>query len=272
VTIDPKGKGLVYDRAYSRWLPVPRNAVAPDGRHYVYRESDDPSFPAARIHMVNVIDGADRVFTLPAPSLPGLYVVLDYAGEGVYLTSGWEGPLAGVWVLNPTTGSLLQRSSVIDVQARAGEGEVWVGAVNQQDPNSLQGYGQQANEIRSLDLATGEPTTWFYRPASLVTVVGSDIRGRPVLSVFGGKDRAVSEDLPAELLLLTGINSAETIYRGSAQMVGQLAGDRYHFKRTPLGDSHGIWFGSDRGIYFFTEMGGLRKVSNQPGSPAGFCA
>src|SRR5690348_18235186 len=26
--------GAYYDRAYTQWLPAPRNAVSPDGRHY----------------------------------------------------------------------------------------------------------------------------------------------------------------------------------------------------------------------------------------------
>ena len=36
-------------------------------------------------------------------------------------------------------------------------------------------------------------------------------------------------------------------------------------------DSHGVWFGSQQGIYLYSSSGGLQKVSNQPGYPANGC-
>jgi hypothetical protein len=39
----------------------------------------------------------------------------------------------------------------------------------------------------------------------------------------------------------------------------------------PIADSHGIWFGSQQGIYLYSDNIGLQKVSDQPGCPANGC-
>ena len=58
--------GLYYERAYSRWLPVRRNAVSPDGTHYAYTDRPvmtQQSPPArATTHVVAVQTGAELAF------------------------------------------------------------------------------------------------------------------------------------------------------------------------------------------------------------------
>jgi hypothetical protein len=38
-----------------------------------------------------------------------------------------------------------------------------------------------------------------------------------------------------------------------------------------IADSHGVWFGGPQGIYLYSDAGGLKKVSNQPGYPSNGC-
>ncbi|HEV2027073.1 MAG TPA: hypothetical protein VGS16_00905 [Candidatus Dormibacteraeota bacterium] len=70
-SLDPQGRppvdhwGLYYDRAFSRWLPVPRQAVSPDGKHYAYGERGADQTQVARMHVVDIVSGTDHVFSAP---------------------------------------------------------------------------------------------------------------------------------------------------------------------------------------------------------------
>jgi len=48
-------------------------------------------------------------------------------------------------------------------------------------------------------------------------------------------------------------------------------GDKRPALSNAIADKHGIWFGSLDGIYLYTQVHGLVKVSNQPGYPANGC-
>ena len=65
MTIDPKGNdGHYFDRAFSRWLPVGRQAVSPDGTHYAFTDlGQQDQFV---IHIVEVASGQDHAVPIAA--------------------------------------------------------------------------------------------------------------------------------------------------------------------------------------------------------------
>lgn len=243
-----------YDRAFSRWLPVSRNDVSPDGTHYAYtdRAIADTQNPPARatIHVVSVKTGVDQAFDDGGWSTP--YVILDYAAEGIYLTTSLVGP--GLWLMNPATGEVAQVTDTWNVQGSAGERVVWAGAVNASDPNPL--AGPAPDELDRLNLIDGSRVAWFYRPGSSVHFVNQDVAGHPIVIVSGGQGQAT------ELLLLLGPGISRSIVT---------FGDKLPAPDSPIADKHGVWFGSPDGLYLYSETSGLRKVSNQPGYPANGC-
>ena len=89
VTIDPAGKGGAYfDRAFSRWLPVARDAVSPDGAHYAYVDLGDQG--VFNVHVVDVRTGTNHVLREKRPGFSFQPFVLDYALEGIYIGQGFE--------------------------------------------------------------------------------------------------------------------------------------------------------------------------------------
>lgn len=242
-----------FDRAYSRWLPVSREAVSPDGSHYVYtdRAIGPQADPQARatLHVVAVKTGVELTFDDGEWSSP--YVALDYATEGIYLTTTGVG--YGLWLMNPATGDVTKVANPWDVQGSAGNQVFWVGAVNASDPHPIAGVAP--NQVDRFSLADGSRVAWFYRPGSSVHFVSQDVGGHPII-VAGGVSG------PVELLLLVGPGVSRSIWT---------SGDRVPSIGSPISDSHGVWFGSSDGIFLYSEAGGVQKVSNQPGYPANGC-
>ncbi|HVS50301.1 MAG TPA: hypothetical protein VHJ99_15565 [Candidatus Dormibacteraeota bacterium] len=105
VTIDPSGgSGAYYDRPFSRWLPVQRNWVSPDGRHYAYGGSTVDSKPI--LHIVDVVSGVDHIYGLPVElfsSIGGLDV-FEYSNDLIYMGVYGEGYIAALWTFDIATG------------------------------------------------------------------------------------------------------------------------------------------------------------------------
>jgi hypothetical protein len=268
VTIDPQAQrmigsawGLYYDRAFSRWLPVPRQAVSADGKHYAYGERAADQSQVAKMHVVDIATGADHVFATPSTAWFIPYSVLDYAGEGIYLSVNYEGSY-GVSLMDPQTGAVHSVARLPDIQASAGNQTFWVGSVNPADPSPLGGIGMQANQIDRYSLVDGSRVAWFYRPSTAPRVVGSDIQGHPIVWLVTGSNGVIDGDSVAELLLLMDPKSQRTIFKDSSKLLGENV--------QSISDSHGTWFGSDHGIYLDTGSAFMR-VSNQPGYPANGC-
>lgn len=242
-------EGYYYDHAYSRWLPVPRKNVSPDGSHYSYIDraaagSPNPS-PGALLHVVDLKTGIDRSFD------SWQYVILDYAAEGIYLTTSYVG--YGLWLMNPANGAITQEANPWDVQGTSGHGIFWIGAVNPNDPNP--GNGLRPDQVDRLSLVDGSRVAWYYRPGYSVHFVTQDVEGHPIITmvpVFGAD----------ELMLMEAPGVGRTIWTG---------GNRIPAIGSPIADSHGIWFGSPDGIFLYSVADGMRKVSNQPGYPANGC-
>lgn len=245
--------GLYFDRAYSRWLPVRRQAVSPDGSHYAYvdRPVDNPQGQPARatLHVVAVKTGSEVTFD--GGDLSDPYVVLDYAAEGIYLaTFGYR----GVWLINPQTGDVTQAAFLTNVQGSAGNGVFWVGTVNPGDPHPVAGVAP--DELDRFNLVDGSRVAWFYQPGSSVHFVSQDTNGDPIVIVGTAELNSV------ELLYLPGPGISRTIQGpgGSQPVISD-----------PLADGHGVWFGGTDGIYLYNAAGGLQQVSRQPGYPANGC-
>lgn len=243
-----------FDRAYSRWLPVTRRAVSPDGAHYAYtdRAVADPQNPPTRatIHVVAVKTGADQAFDGGDWSTP--YVVLDYAAEGIYLaTDYWSN--VGLWLMDPRTGTVARVGDVSNVQGRADTDVFWVGAVNPNDPRPVAGVAP--DQLDRLNVVDGSRVAWYYKPGSAVHFVSQDVVGHPIIIVTAGFNQTALFLLPSP---------------GISRLILQ-SGDGIPSIASPISDSHGVWFGSPDGIYLYSEAEGLQKVSDQPGYPANGC-
>ena len=256
--------GFYYDLAFSRWLPVPRSAVSPDGKHYAYILRGE-EFVADKdaLHVVDVATGGDQSYpAVPAGSTPERYTVLDYATEGIYLALAYEGPIRGLWIMDPNTGAIRKVAALGYLQAISGSA-VWLGSVNPADPSPQLGLGENPDSIDRFDLFTGVRTTWLYLPGMAVRVIAQDLAGHPIVEAGS----TVPDD--AELLLLTGPGTAQPILKGVAAQLG--------FPSPAIGiggsiaDSHGVWFGSSTGIFLYSPTDGLRKVSDLGFYPGNGC-
>lgn len=272
VMVDPNGKnGLYFDRAYSRWVPMDREAISPDGARYATVEMG--SQPGnLLIHIVDVPTGNDHAIQVAATKDFGSAqpIVFDYAPEGIYLIQAFEHIWPGVWLFDPGTGSLRKVADVETPEVIGPAGALWFGQVNAADPNpfsSRSSAGIFPNEVDRFDLRSGARTQWLYRPGISLQVIGIDVSGRPVIQIHvPGTDPGIGsmgffDHAQSELLLAVSSTSQRSIYKGG--LVETL--------RAPIADSHGVWFGSDQGIYLYSDAGGLQKVSNQPGFPGNGC-
>jgi hypothetical protein len=252
MTIDPKGKGGGYfDRAFNRWLPVTQNGVSPDGAHYAYVDMNQ-----SQLHVVDVVGGKERTFSLSAI---GANDVFNYGAEGIYMTFGFEG-LHGLWLVDPVTGSSHQLPSVMTPGAIGMGGVIWYSEVNPADPqpiNTASSAGILADQITRLDVKSGTKTQWLYRPGVGLDVAGLDDLGRPLIGVV----HTWMDVSSLELWIATDAGSQKTIFKGP--LAGTFG--------SSIADSHGVWFGSQQGIYLYSQAGGLQKVSNQPAFVAGGC-
>jgi hypothetical protein len=258
VTIDPKGVGGgYYDRQLSRWLPVRRNAVSPDGSHYAYGGASDINKPI--LHIVDVVSGADRTYDLPAElySAIGGIDTFEYTNDAVYLGVLGEASNQGLWAFNPATGATHLVANLSEVGAVDGQ-VVWLGSFNAADPHPWNIFpASHTNQIERLDITDGSRVPWLYRPGNLVGVIGLDAEHRPIVLSLIDKDTL-------ELTTLLNANTERSIYKGSANSWPGFIDD-------VVGDSHGVWFGTSKGIYLYSDAGELQKVSDQPGTPANSC-
>jgi hypothetical protein len=267
-SVDPQARamvgnawGLYYDRAFSRWLPVPRQSVSPDGKHYAYGAPGLNQTKVPTMHVVDVATGADHVFAAPTGAWFVAYAVLDYSSDGIYLMTNYE-VSHGVALMNPQTGAIKSVADLPDIQASSGNRTFWVGTVNPADPNPLAGLSTQPNQLDRFSLVDRTRVAWFYRPSTAPRVIGFDIQGHPFVWAVNGKNGVIDGDYGAELLLLTSPQSRRSIFKGSAQLFGSSV--------VTISDSHGTWLGTDHGIYLYTGAV-LIKVSSQPGYPANGC-
>ncbi len=176
---DPGSLGA-YDRAHSRWVPVFRAWVAPDGNHYAYTANASGTGPVAgSVHVVDVVTGAERTVPVPAPSN-----VVSWEAEGIYVVrvipnSG--APPQGLTLVDPNAGSFRQITAD-GIWTQVGGGAAWGADVDPAIAPPPGGGPGGANRLRRLDLASGAVTIAGTFPGANVGLLGVLPTG-PVYSV-----------------------------------------------------------------------------------------
>jgi hypothetical protein len=205
-----------------------------------------------RLHVVEAATGVEKVLPLALGDQQP-YGVEEYASDGIYIGSGWEGVTFGRWRVDPTSGALTdlgKQEHFID----DGTGHAWVSMLNPDDPSpapNVMGGPPLPNQVGRRDLNTGLVEIWFYHPGFSVAVAGAFPGGGILAWVeppLGGHH---------EYWLVTS--------PGLARLVAQID------TGGAVADSHGIWMGSTEGLYLFTPDGSAKKVSSELGDPVGGC-
>ena len=235
--------GVYYDVAFTRWLPVSRSQVSPDGSHYAYF----PSLPPYdSIRIVEVASGRETSLSLSKK----FWQILDFGSEGVYLHEAWEGVAPGLWKLDPATGHLSQdRNSEIVVAVNGGV--AWIEDI---DPGAPAAYshltgGKVPNRLSRLLLETGAVSAWITTPNNTPVVIGFDAGGNPIVA--------------------TGIEGGYQIWvttgPGQATAIGPFPPASI-YATAAFGDDHGrgIWLGLHDGLYLFG-LAGLQRVATTAG-------
>ncbi len=261
---------VFYDRAYSKWLPVFRDAVSPDGRRYAFSKLTGNAYAnsGSAVHVVDVATGADQVIYSGALAL----AVLDFEAGGVYLTSAVpEGYARGLWFLAAAGGSQPRLISSSIVAPAVGGGAAWGIDFNSADPSPAPGGLEgPMNRLLRYDLATGAAEPWFYEPGASIYPVGFDANGRPFVrsSVPVPGNAAFAESTEIWLVLAAG-------------RATRLSGDQSPSAPGNLGavDNHGAWFSSGYGsngantlwLYAAGSMQAVATVNLAQVSIAGGC-
>ena len=144
-----------YDRQFSRWVPVEYQNVAPDGATYILH--NDSSLPDNGFYLVDVKSGT-RKFVLTGdgpPQAPASWTIVEYAQEGVYLWSTGIATVPGLWLLDPSQGTV----RLIDGSHYWGA--VANGAAWAIDPPFGGSPAVGAYGIYRLDLGSRTVTTWY---------------------------------------------------------------------------------------------------------------
>jgi hypothetical protein len=135
-------------------VPVEYESVAPDGASYIL--TNDSSLPkAGDFYLVDVKTGT-RKFALSGdgpPQAQSSWTIVRYAKEGVYLWSTGIVTVPGLWLLDPTKGSVRL------VDGTHYWGAVADGAAWALDPPF--GAPSGTYRIYRLDLTNGAVTTWY---------------------------------------------------------------------------------------------------------------
>jgi hypothetical protein len=211
------------------------------------------------MRVVDVTTGDFRSYPATFAVFPyARYVVENYAKEGLYLGIGYEGPIGGLWLMDPNTGAIRDVANLGNLQFIDGT-VAWIGTTNPADPNPAPGgLAAALDSVDRVDVISGSQTPWLYLPGTFVQVVAVDAAGHPIVLIGHGS----SND--AELLVLTSPGTAQQIFHGTGFILPGLAS-------SPIVDSHGVWFGSSIGIYLYSPAVGMRKVSDQAGYPGNGC-
>jgi hypothetical protein len=174
--------GLSYDRALSRWVPVSRPWLAPDGKHYAYPDFSDG------------IDVVDLVANDQTKVGAGKHwQVIDVEAEGIYAEVQSQ---SGLWLI-----SFSGAASQITTEgywSAIGGGAAYgteTSAVPQGVPTTI---------IR-LDLKTHQQVRWFQLDNATSYIFGFDFAGQPIINVQGfGQNQS-------ELWLVIGPGMAEVL-------------------------------------------------------------
>ncbi len=255
--------GYYFDIKVGRWLPVGRNSVSPDGLRYAYAEgwSVTPAV-APRVHIIDASnDRAIRVVTMPAAQP---YVVADFAADGVYMISAYEGCTApGVWRVDPDTGSIAKVSDGNYVPA----GATWISEIDPRDPNpprSAESGQAEPNRIDYRD-ASGRTSMWFYRPGYALAWVAFARRSEILVQAWTG-----TGDQKLEYWLVIAAGHATPLASGPLVDSNPYS-DPFGGFFSAISDFHGIWIGGGQGLYLVSPTGLFTRAYGAAAYPANGC-
>ena len=309
VSLDPfkGGYGYTYDTKDGRWVPVPGSALSPGGRSYAYlaQTTGIPGqMTSMSLHAHEIASGQDRLLWESSGSPMGPNMVTWLSG-GIYFSavlipvgSPDNSPFPAVYVSDPNHAGTPRRVgpnpaplppaldqpyySGPDGFALIGGGAAWAmgnriprEAPSPNKPPEPGTFGP--DRILRMDLRDGSVSTWYtVNGTGLVSLMGLDGQGRPILSLFEPKPYFEATPPPtyepplAHLLLLTGPSQTAELTSNNPD---------FHLGSPPMADPHGIWFGSWNSVWLYTQDGGLRQVATiaaglfpSPTPPPGFPA
>ena len=255
------GFGLTYDRRYAKWLPVPPSWVSPDEGRYAYGTlygMNNMNPTTISLHVVDVATGSVKSVA------PGDWLVVAFDVKGVYVMhQSLTQAASGLSVIDPDTGSIRQITTAgfwTRVIGDAAWGTLGFVPGAQAQP--------QLEQLMKLDLSTGHMLAgtantsvngaWFVRLGTTINALGGDTRGDVIVM-------ATSDTVLEFWLVSANTGSATEIYSGSSQGADSL------ISLNAYGDSHGVWFGTQAGLYLFPYGGALARIASTPGQVAGTC-
>jgi hypothetical protein len=247
------GLGSTYDRRFAKWLPVPPNWVAPDERRYAYGtlySMSNPNPTNLSLHVVDVATGFEKSVA------PGDWFVVAFAAAGVYvMRQSANAAASGLSVIDPDTGSIRQITDAGSWTQVAG-GAAWGTQAQQPGHPEI-----QLDHLYKVDVATSQMSeSWFARPGMSIYALGNDSLGNVIVQATS------SSTLEFWLVSEQTGDSPAQIYSGSSQGTNSLNSVYAH------GDSHGVWFGTQSGLYLYPFRGAVVKVTSNPGQVAGTCS
>jgi streptogramin lyase len=239
-----------YDRTAGRWVPASAGAISADGSRYAYIDYSQPF--NGQLHVVEVATGRDRMLPLPS----GPWGLIGFTTEGISIHASYEGIGSGLTLVNPDTGAVRTVFSDSVVHAIS-EQVAWIVARNAADTlPEPPGIGGANNEVQSLNLNTGQKTTWLYRPGSNLYVIGASNGTIIVRGEDSGSGFVLLVSAPGQAVPLTVPES----------------GDALPLTSGLIADTNGWWMGSEDGVYLWTSHTGAILVSALTAAPAGACA
>ena len=239
-----------YDWAASKWLPVGRRTVSPDGSRYAYSEIipnpaaqglGGPPPLGTKVHIVDVASHTDTIVYQTTNVLSaGLW-----DADGIYLTQPValvDTPTAfHVWLLDLGQGSAKQvigGNAVGPGDFFIGGGALWILAADPVDPKG-------AKTLRRVELSGVGQAIWYKQSTAFAQFLGLDADGVPVVSMWSADNGD-----PGKTYLLPHENSLRLLAEtGFVQMSVE---------------PDGLWLNGD-GIWFQPAGGTLQKVATARG-------
>lgn len=254
--------GLTYQRRYAKWLPVPPNWVALDERRYAYgtlRSMANPNPTNLSLHVVDVATGLSKSVA------PGDWFVVAFDANGVYvMRQSANAAPSGLSLIDPDKGSIRQITDAGYWTYVAGDA-AWgtmaqiPGVQAQPQLDHLIKLDLASGQILSGTGATGGNEAWFTRPGTTIRALGGDNQGHVIV-------QATSNVNTEFWLVGKQTDSATEIYSGSSQGTDSLN------SVYALGDAHGVWFGTQSGLYLYPYRGTVSRIAGNPGQVAGTCS
>lgn len=229
--------GLTHVKSLNKWVPVPRNAVSPDGLKYAY-------FDGTSFHVVRS-GSSELLLNPPATSLTDAkWVVVTAEDQGLYVRcAGAFCASNGLWWL-PYSGPF----------ATIASSGYWTAT------DGRYAYGTQGNAVvgmvvQRLELSTGAQTTMFSLSGVELTTVGVAGGGRVV--VLATPAQGSSQPGSAQIWLVGG-GEPGRIYEGPYTGA---AGTPKFAVYSVVADTMGTWIATSRGLYLYSPEGGLELAS-----------